>query len=431
MSKADIYLIAVLAIGLASCSEPIDPDLLDRSNQMELLYDQKKLDERQELVGLHSKWIEGQDVYEPLLDLWFKWIPPGAFRYAAHWVVITKGYWLSETEVAQYQWLQFADCGEKYWKGQFRGSLLPAYNVSPGDARWMAGALNAEYHSDLIDNPGRFDLPTEAEWLWASLGLANPVTRDADIQEIGQQTTAAELSRIAIGTAVDPKLVSNFVRGATHSMDYANLAMKRFDPSGNYHRIRVNWPPPLQTVNSGVRNGYGLAHMADNVSEWTRDVWTRSFPFIAAQDSESWTDDKLKELLDPSMYQIANGMLILNDDLKRVADAVDDVSEVLDGRTVVDPEVLSRDVDEPGGTVARGGSIWGYNESYLGQSLSKTVSIFFRESSENVSWIPFEGAMTGLRLARYPASEKEPYFFNKDEPLGAGVCSGDINYYVW
>ena len=103
---------------------------------------------------------------EPGLSLALVWVPPGSFQMGAelgnedgprHRVVLSRGFWMGQTEVTQAQW-QAVMAGEPSY---FKGPDLPVEQVSYFEARAFAKALSARI-------PGlAFRLPTEAEWEYA------------------------------------------------------------------------------------------------------------------------------------------------------------------------------------------------------------------------------------------------------------------------
>jgi formylglycine-generating enzyme required for sulfatase activity len=114
------------------------------------------------------------------------WIPAGEFVMGSskdraatpHTVQITKGFWLSQTEVTQAQWQALMSNDPSSFKGDF----LPVesvswYDICGNEARTggFLGKLN-----QLQSNGGRFDLPTEAQWEYACRA-GNTCDDDSDL----------------------------------------------------------------------------------------------------------------------------------------------------------------------------------------------------------------------------------------------------------
>ena len=108
------------------------------------------------------------------VEVVFRWCPPGEFmmgspsneknRYAderQHKVVITKGFWLAETETTQALWK--AVMGEDNNPSNFVGDNLPVDGVSWNDCQEFIKKLNEQAKSTGL----RFRLPSEAHWEYA------------------------------------------------------------------------------------------------------------------------------------------------------------------------------------------------------------------------------------------------------------------------
>lgn len=76
-------------------------------------------------------------------------------REKQHKVVISKGYWLAETELTQLQWEKIM----KYNPSFNKGDDLPVDQVSYTETQIFLAKINSE--------SGTFRLPTEAEWEYA------------------------------------------------------------------------------------------------------------------------------------------------------------------------------------------------------------------------------------------------------------------------
>lgn len=103
------------------------------------------------------------------VPLRMRWIPAGSFQMGSppeeegrmadevlHEVVLTKGFWLGETEITQAQWEAVMGMNTAYNKGP----TLPVEMVSVREIEVFLDRLNK-------DQKGLFRLPTEAEWEYA------------------------------------------------------------------------------------------------------------------------------------------------------------------------------------------------------------------------------------------------------------------------
>lgn len=109
----------------------------------------------------------------------FQWCPPGTFAMGSpametarnddetlHTVNITKGFWMSTTEITQAQWKSLIATNPSF----YTGNNNPVDNVSWDAAQDFLVLLNAS-----SDDGGTYRLPTEAEWEYAY--RADSVTR--------------------------------------------------------------------------------------------------------------------------------------------------------------------------------------------------------------------------------------------------------------
>ena len=113
-----------------------------------------------------------------VLGLAVRWIPSGRFTMGSpssepdrdsdevqHEVVLTRGFFLAETECTQWQW-------EKVMGGNpshFKGSERPVERVSWGEAEEYCRKLTAKQRAEGILAEGwEWRLPTEAEWEYAA-----------------------------------------------------------------------------------------------------------------------------------------------------------------------------------------------------------------------------------------------------------------------
>ena len=103
------------------------------------------------------------------VEVALRWCPPGSFMMGSprgeggrgsdetqHWVTLTRGFWLMETEVTQELWE--AVMGNN--PSRFKGAQRPVENVS-----WHDGVAFCKKLSKLTGR--EWNLPTEAEWEYA------------------------------------------------------------------------------------------------------------------------------------------------------------------------------------------------------------------------------------------------------------------------
>jgi formylglycine-generating enzyme required for sulfatase activity len=117
------------------------------------------------------------------------WCPAGSFMMGSpesevgreknetqHRVTLTKGFWLGKTEVTQRQW----DAVMGSNPSKFKGAELPVENVSWDDCLTFMWKLNVKLKTGGT-KPGKFRLPTEAEWEYACrAGTTGPYAGDLD-----------------------------------------------------------------------------------------------------------------------------------------------------------------------------------------------------------------------------------------------------------
>jgi formylglycine-generating enzyme required for sulfatase activity len=110
-------------------------------------------------------------------DLAVRWIPSGRFTMGSpssepdrdadevqHEVVLTRGFFLAETECTQGQWEAVMGGNPSYFKGTER----PVEQVSWGEAEEYCRKLTAKQRAEGILAEGwEWRLPTEAEWEYA------------------------------------------------------------------------------------------------------------------------------------------------------------------------------------------------------------------------------------------------------------------------
>jgi formylglycine-generating enzyme required for sulfatase activity len=127
-------------------------------------------------LGLSKPFVAG--VRGQAGDLAVRWIPSGRFTMGSptsepdrsseevqHEVVLTRGFFLAETECKQGQW-------EKVMGGNpssFKGSEQPVEQVSWGEAEEYCRKLTAKQRAEgKLADGWEWRLPTEAEWEYAA-----------------------------------------------------------------------------------------------------------------------------------------------------------------------------------------------------------------------------------------------------------------------
>ena len=116
---------------------------------------------------IHVTPREDKSIFVPEIDMWLRWIPPGGFAMGSqtgeadecpvHPVVLTRGFWMAESEVTQGMWEKVMGANPSVFKS---GANYPVENVSFADAQAFLAQLGAMTGLDLR-------LPTEAQWEYA------------------------------------------------------------------------------------------------------------------------------------------------------------------------------------------------------------------------------------------------------------------------
>lgn len=186
----------------------------------------------------------------------FVWIEPGTFGMGSslgefgryddeqfHMVTLTKGFWISNHEVTQAEYLSVMGVNPSF----FRGLELPVESVSWINAVEYCKKLT-EYERSVgrIDYQQAYRLPTEAEWEYAA--------------RAGKSVPASDEN-----------------------------AWRFYNSDFKTHPVR--WKSP---------NNWGLYDMLGNVGEWCEDQW-RYFT------KDSVTDPSFSALDDPTTIRVIKG----------------------------------------------------------------------------------------------------------------------------
>ncbi len=143
-----------------------------------------------EAQDLQKRSAEGLSIpveYKNKYGMKFVWIPPGTFEMGSpdteegrrksetlHQVTLTKGFYMSTTEVTQKQWQAVMG----YNPSHYKGDNLPVESVSWLDCQ--------EFCRKLREKEGKtYRLPTEAEWEYACrAGTATPYYSGSDLDAL-------------------------------------------------------------------------------------------------------------------------------------------------------------------------------------------------------------------------------------------------------
>lgn len=199
------------------------------------------------LVSVQIWAAEGKPAFINTLGMKFVFIPAGSFTMGSppsergrddderqHLVTITRGFFMSTTEVTQGQWQQLMTTNPSGYKNL--GTDGPVDQVSWNDCREFADKLNQQ------EGTSAYRLPTEAEWEYACRAGSGTAFANGEISEIGC------IEGLKLGE------------------------MAWFCGNSGYK------PHVVATKNP---NAWGLYDMHGNVHEWVadscewRDLWTR------------------------------------------------------------------------------------------------------------------------------------------------------------
>ncbi|WP_340076851.1 formylglycine-generating enzyme family protein [Leptobacterium sp. I13] len=210
---------------------------------------------------------------DPVLGMKFIRIPKGSFQMGSHKyndtinaellhkVIISKDYWLSQTEVTQNQWQKIMGNEEIHPEkpSPFRNTNpnYPIVSISYFDIEIFLNKLN------VLSNEYHFRLPTEAEWEYAC--------------------RAGTKTPFSYGLYLTDTL-------ANYNAEIAS----KYSVSGAYHGS----PKP---VRSYPPNQWGLYDMHGNVWEWVSD-WYGPYPKEEITDPKGASYGKEKVLRGGSWY---------------------------------------------------------------------------------------------------------------------------------
>jgi formylglycine-generating enzyme required for sulfatase activity len=197
-----------------------------------------------QLHGSMVSTVFAQDAFINKIGMKFVLIPAGAFTMGSpdsekgrqndeeqHRVIITKSFYMSETEVTQGQWDRLVTPNPSSFK---LGKYYPVDTVSWHDAIEFIRFLNKREGTD------KYRLPTEAEWEYACRAGSQTALSEGDVTTFSCKEP-------------EPALV-----------DYAWYCFNSggFSPVGDFK------PHPVKLLKP---NKWGLYDMHGNVQEWVQD----------------------------------------------------------------------------------------------------------------------------------------------------------------
>ncbi|MBU1169995.1 MAG: formylglycine-generating enzyme family protein [Proteobacteria bacterium] len=175
-----------------------------------------------------------------------------------HQVILTRGYYMSITEVTQNQWIRVMESTPSFFQGC--GGDCPVESVSFDQCQEFIRVLN------YMEKTDKYRLPTEAEWEYACRAGSRTAFTDGDI-------TVSECG-------LDPNL----------------------DPVGWYCgnsgvREPVIYKLSPQTVALKKPNDWGLFDMHGNVNEWVLDACKPRGMLHTGTVTETYNKDKITDPL--------------------------------------------------------------------------------------------------------------------------------------
>lgn len=176
-----------------------------------------------------------------------------------HRVILTRGFYMSTTEVTQNQWISVMKTNPSFF--QECGGDCPVETVSFSDCQNFINALND------IENTDAYRLPTEAEWEYACRAGSDQAFTNGDITEVQCD--------------IDPNLDqvgwycgnSGVREPVVHSLSPQKVALKKpnawglYDMHGNVHEWVLDACKPRGLLHTGVVNDtYGRDRITDPLS---------------------------------------------------------------------------------------------------------------------------------------------------------------------
>jgi formylglycine-generating enzyme required for sulfatase activity len=223
------------------------------------------------------------------VDFAWRFIPPGTFKMGSpageegrdddetfHDVTLTRGFWMSETEVTQGQWQALMKSNPAYFKRC--GLACPIETVNWYEALAFANALSLSAGLDAcyelsgneqavftsLDCEG-YRLPTEAEWEYAARARS--------------QTAIYTGIMPILGLRNSPKLGEIAWYGGNSGVTYEG----GYDCSDWKEREQRAEKCGTHPVGTKPRNDWGLADMLGNVYEWVWDSYGK-YPEAVERD---------------------------------------------------------------------------------------------------------------------------------------------------